>query len=184
MQPKTDKKLFTVDELSRMEEVGLFENERVELINGEVFLMPDGSRHQSRVDRANALFTRVLGSRVIARIQGPLFLDKYNSPKPDVMLVKFRPDFYEHRYPAPEDVLLLIEIADSSIDRDREVKLALYAIAGIQEYWIEDVQRDELLVFRDPIDDSYQTMLTFHRDQTVAPLAFPDIQFSVGDLLG
>src|SRR6266581_4557715 len=131
MQPRTDKKLFTVDELSRMEEAGLFQDERVELINGEIFLMPTGSRHQARVDRITALITRAVGSRAIARIQGPLFVDRYNLPEPDVMLIKPRPDFYEHKHPGPEDVLLLIEIADSSLERDRETKLALYAMAGI-----------------------------------------------------
>src|SRR6186997_217043 len=95
MEFSTDKKLFTVDELSRMEEAGLFQDERVELIHGELFLMPTGSRHQARVDRATALVTAAIGSRAIARIQGPLFVDKYNLPEPDLMLVKARADFYE-----------------------------------------------------------------------------------------
>jgi Uma2 family endonuclease len=184
MQPSADKKLFTVDELYRMEEAGLFQDESVELIQGEIFLMPKGSRHQARVDRLNALFTAAAASRAITRIQGPLFIDKYNLPEPDLMLLKLRTDFYEHKHPAPDDVLLLIEVAESSLERDREVKSALYSIAGIQEYWIEDVQADVLLVFRDPSKDVYQTVLVFNRGQMVAPLALSEVQLSVGAMLG
>jgi len=100
------------------------------------------------------------------------------------MLIKPRSDFYEQKHPSSEDVILLVEISDSSLERDREVKLALYAIAGIQEYWIEDVQADVLLVFRNPARDHYLTALTFHRGERVAPVALPDIQFGVSDMLG
>src|SRR5262245_50137544 len=124
MQPGTHKKLFTVDELYRMEEAGLFQSERVELVKGEIFLMPPGSRHQARVDRVNSLMTRLVGPRAIVRIQGPLFVDQYSLPQPDVTLIKPRADFYEHKHPQPDDVLLIIEIADSSLEYDREVKLA------------------------------------------------------------
>jgi Uma2 family endonuclease len=184
MQPSADKKLFTVRELSRMEEAGLFQDERVELIHGEIFLMPTGSRHQARVDRLTALLGSNVSGRAIVRIQGPLFLDNYNLPEPDAMLIKSRPDFYEHKHPGPEDVLLIMEIADSSLERDREVKLALYAIAGIRECWIEDIQADTLLVFRDPMEDHYHTILKFQRGQTLAPLALPEVQFSVDGILG
>jgi Uma2 family endonuclease len=168
MQPSADKKLFTVDELYRMEEAGLFQDERVELLHGEIFLMPSGSRHQARVDRLNVLLVSTIGTRAIVRIQGPLFVDNYNLPEPDAMLIKSRPDFYEHKHPGPEDVLLIIEIANLSLERGREVKLALYAIAGIREYWIEDIQADNLLVFRDPIEDHYNTIRKFQRGQTLA----------------
>lgn len=184
MQSSMDKKLFTVDELLRMDEAGLFSNERVELIHGEILLMPKGNRHQARVDRITALFARKLGDRVIVRIQGPLLVDNYNLPEPDAMLVKPRVDFYESGHPRPEDILLLMEVADSSIQRDLEVKLALYAISGIREYWIEDVVKDALLVFRDPAGDQYKTCLTLHRGDSVCPLSFPDIQFKVDEILG
>lgn len=180
----SDKKLFTVYELYRMEQAGLFRDERVELIHGEILLMPKGSRHQARVDRLNALLAARVGSRAIARIQGPLFVDNYNLPEPDAMLIKPRSDFYEQKHPGAEDVILLVEISDSSLERDREVKLALYAIAGIQEYWIEDVQADVLFVFRNPAGDHYKTALTFHHGEAVAPVALPDIKFGVSDILG
>jgi Uma2 family endonuclease len=167
-----------------MEEAGLFQDERVELIHGEIFLMPTGSRHQARVDRLNALFTSMMATRAIVRVQGPLLVDDYNLPEPDVMLMKPRSDFYEHQHPRPSDVILVVEIADTSMERDREVKLALYAIAGIQEYWIEDIQAEQLLVFRNPAKDHYETALTFHRGQTVALSTMPDVQVNVADVLG
>jgi Uma2 family endonuclease len=184
MQSSMDKKLFTVSELLRMDEAGLFRDERVELIHGEILLMPKGSRHQARVDRITALFARTLSDRAIFRVQGPLLVDNYNLPEPDAMLMKPRTDFYESQHPRPEDVLLLVEVADSSIQRDREVKLALYAIAGIREYWIEDVLKDALLIFREPAGDKYEACLTLHRGDTASPLCFPDIQFKVDEILG
>ena len=184
MQTRSDKKLFTVAELIRMEEAGLFQNERVELIHGEIFLMSTGSRHQARVDRLNALLTRAIGGRAIARIQGPLLVGEYCMPEPDAMLIQPRADYYELHHPTPVDVMLLIEIADSSLERDLEVKLALYAISGIQEYWIEDVQQDALLVFRDPVEDRYETCLTLRRAEAIVPRSFPDVQFSIDEILG
>ena len=100
------------------------------------------------------------------------------------MLIKSRSDFYEHEHPGSTDVILLVEIADSSVERDREVKLALYAIAGVREYWIEDIRANELLVFRNPLNDHYETVLTFRSGQTISPTALPEIQFSVADILG
>jgi Uma2 family endonuclease len=182
--PASGKKLFTVDELLRMEEAGLFQDQRVELLHGEIFLMAPGSRHQARVDRLTAIVTSVIGSRAITRVQGPVLIDKFNLPEPDLMLIKSRSDFYEHAHPTPQDVLLLVEIADSSMERDREVKLALYAIAGIQEYWIENVAENLLLVYRDPAGDHYQSSFTLNRKETVTPLAFPDVHFSVEQILG
>ncbi len=173
-----------MDELYRMDEAGLFPDRKVELLHGEIFLMPQGSRHQSRVDRLNVLLTSAFNGKAIARIQGSLFIDEYNLPEPDAMLIRLRSDYYEAGHPRPADVFLLVEISDSSLDRDLEVKLALYAISGIREYWIEDVQENALLVFRDPVEDDYKTRLTLHRGKTVSPLAFPDIHFKVEEILG
>ena len=184
MQSRMDKKLFTVEELHRMEDAGLFQDERVELVNGEILLMPTGSRHQARVDRLTALFTRSLGGRVIARIQGPLLVDHYNLPEPDVMLLKLRGDYYEEKHPGSADVLLLIEVVDSALERDLEVKLAVYAISGIQEYWIENVHQDVVLVFRDPSGDAYRDCRTLHRGETISPAAFPEFTITIEEILG
>jgi Uma2 family endonuclease len=184
METKISKRFFTVDELYRMEGAGLFKNQNVELIGGEIFLMPKANRHQSRVDRANDVFMHAFGKTVLLRVQGPLLIDDYNLPEPDIQVVRRRADYYDSAHPTPKDVFLLLEIADSSMTHDRDVKLALYAISGVTEYWIEDIQRDVILVFRDRSGDTYKTRLTFCRGDSVSTLAFPDIQFKVDDILG
>jgi Uma2 family endonuclease len=184
MQSETTKKLFTVEELYRMDQAGFFKDQHVELIHGEVFLMAKGNRHQSCVDRANDVFREAFGRKVLLRVQGPLLIDEYNLPEPDVLLLRRRDDYYEPAHPGPKDVLLVVEISDASLSHDRETKLTLYAIAGVAEYWIEDIQRGEILVFREPSDDAYRTQQTFHRGESLSTLAFPDIFLKVDDLLG
>jgi len=184
MESRTEKRLFTVDELYQMDQAGLFRNQNVELIRGEIFLMAKGNRHQSRVDRANDLFMNALGKVALVRVQGPLFIDNYNLPEPDIQLVRRRPDYYDSEHPSPKDVFLVLEISDSSLTRDREVKLALYAISGVTEYWIEDIQQHAILVFRNPSGDTYNTQLTYHRGDWLSTLAFPDIRLKVEDILG
>jgi Uma2 family endonuclease len=186
MQTDVAKKLFTVDEYYRMAEVGILApDDRVELIEGEIIQMsPIGVKHASDVDRATAVFYSKLGKRVIARVQGPVRLDDYSEPQPDISLLKPREDFYRSRQPAPEDVLLEVEVSDTTIRYDSGRKLGVYAKAGIQEYWIEDLNRDVLLVFRDPEGRRYKTQLTLARGESISPLAFPDVVFAVEELLG
>jgi Uma2 family endonuclease len=180
----TSRKLFKVDDLYRMDEAGIFSNERVELVNGEIFLMPIGSRHSARVERARDLFARCFSGRAAVRSQNPVWIDDYNLPQPDLVVAKLREDYYEAQHPRVEDTFLLLEISDSSIEYDREVKLAVYAISGIREYWIEDISNDLLIVFCDPEGDRYRTCLSFRRGDVCASLAFPDIQIRIEDLLG
>jgi Uma2 family endonuclease len=167
-----------------MDKAGIFTNQRVELIHGEVFLMTIGRRHAARVERARDVFNRSLSGKAAVRAQNPISIDEYNFPEPDLVLAKFREDYYESQHPRREDIFLLMEVAERSIEHDREVKLALYAICRFPEYWIEDISNDALLVFRDPKDDGYTTSLTLRRGDTVSPLAFPEISFRVEDFLG
>ena len=146
--------------------------------------MSIGSRHAGRVERARDLFNRSLPGLAAVRSQNPIRIDDYNLPQPDVIVAKLRRDYYESAHPRTEDIFLLLEVSESSTEHDREIKLALYAISGIREYWIEDITQDELLVFRDPAGDRYSTCLTLHRGDTISPLAFPDIAIKVEDLLG
>lgn len=180
------KKLFTVDDLYRMDKAGIFKNERVELINGEIILMSDGSEHAARVERARDLFNHCFLGRAALRSQNPICIDDYNFPRPDLCVAKHRQDYYKSQHPRVEDVFFLLEVSDSSADYeyDREVMLAVYAISGIREYWIEDISNEILLVFRDPDGDRYAACLTLGRSDTVSPLAFPDIHIKVEDLLG
>jgi Uma2 family endonuclease len=184
MESKTEKRLFTVDELYRMDEVGLFRNQTIELVYGEIFLMSKGRRHQSRVDRATDVLMDAFGRVALLRVQGPLLIDSYNLPEPDIQLVRRRSDYYDSEHPGPKDIFLLLEISDSSLAHDRDVKLALYAISGVSEYWIEDIQQDAILVFRDPSGDTYKTQLTFRRGESLSALAFAGIQLRVEDFLG
>jgi Uma2 family endonuclease len=119
-------------------------------------------------------------------IQGPVRLDNRNEPQPDVAVFKPRDDFYAGKPggPTPDDVLLLIEVADSSLAYDRNRKRLRYAKSGLPDYWILDLTRERLLVFRDAAEGDYTTKLTIERGQSIAPSAFPDLPIAVDDLLG
>ena len=142
------KRLFTVDEYYRMGEAGILtEKDRVELVNGEIIVKsPIGPKHQANVDRVNDAFTSLLRGKAIIRIQGPVRIDNYNEPQPDISVLKFRTDFYSTKHPGPADILLAIEVSDTTIRCDREIKPALYAISRIPECWIEDLNQDVILV--------------------------------------
>jgi Uma2 family endonuclease len=180
------KKLFTVEEYYRMAEAGILSpRDRVELIRGEIIEMsPIGRRHAAAVDRATDLFTAFLRGRANVRVQNPVRMDDYNEPQPDISLLHLRSDYYASGHPTPGSTYLVLEVSDASLQYDRETKLAVYAISGIPEVWIENLRDDVLLVYRDPSSDSYRTSLSLRRGDTVSPLAFPDLTFAVSDILG
>jgi Uma2 family endonuclease len=186
MQTEATKKLFTVDEYYRMAETGILaEDIRTELINGEVIEMsPMGARHASGVTRITDLLVPVFKGKALLRGQLPLRLNEFNEPQPDAAFVKVRQDYYRGRHPGPDDTLLAIEVSDTSLEYDRDVKSEVYAAVRILEFWIVDLAGDVLLVFRDPSKGKYQTCLTFHRGDSITPLAFPEISIQVSDLLG
>jgi Uma2 family endonuclease len=186
METEVTKKLFTVDEYHRMGEAGIFtEADRVELIAGEIVQMsPIGNRHAACVDRACYFLTSVLKDKALVSIQNPVRLDNYSEPQPDVIVLKPREDFYARTGRAPEDVLLIIEVSDTTLRYDSYVKVPLYAASGIQEVWVEDLQNDVILVYRDPSGGVYRTTLTRRPDKTITCLAFPDLTLPVNDLLG
>jgi Uma2 family endonuclease len=108
----------------------------------------------------------------------------YTEPQPDIVLLKPRKDYYEGKKMSWEDALLVIEVADTTMRRDRNLKLPLYAKAGVPELWIEDLRRNTIFVYRDPLSEAYSTALTLRRGAAIAPLAFPEIVFKVEDLIG
>ena len=132
---------FTVDEYYKLAEAGvLTEDSRVELIEGEILMMtPIGRRHAACVDRLTNLLASLVGDRAIVRVQNPILLADDTEPEPDVSLLHPRPDFYAEREPGPGEVFLVIEVADSSLAYDREVKLPLYGRSGVPEVWIVDL---------------------------------------------
>ena len=177
---------FTVAEYERMGRAGiLHEDDRVELIEGEVLQMaPIGDRHAGRTNRLNGVFGRIFGDAAVLAIQNPIELGPFSAPQPDVVLLRPRPDYYESDTPQPADVLLLVEVADTSLEYDRDVKGPLYARAGIPEYWLVELDGDRLLVYREPSPDGYRLVRTLRRGESVAPLALPDRQIPVSDILG
>jgi Uma2 family endonuclease len=178
---------FTVEEYHRMGDAGILpEDSRIELITGDVVVRePIGSRHAGTVNRLTRLWTSRLGERAVVQIQNPIELPKEDSePQPDVTLLRPRPDFYATAHPLADDVLLLIEVADSTLAVDRRVRMPLYARAAIREAWILDLTADRVEVYRAPTADRYQQVVQFERGQRLSPEAFPDLTIHVADLLG
>jgi Uma2 family endonuclease len=186
MEAEVTKKLFTVDEYYRMGEAGIFDPEaRLELIEGEIIEMsPPGIRHMSCVNRANALFAARLPGQAMVSVQNPLRLSRYTEPQPDIVLAKPRKNFYSDKRVSWEDSLLVVEISDSTLSYDRNRKVPLYAAAGVPELWIENLRNDVLIVFRNPAGKEYSTSLSLGRGESLSVIAFPDITFTVDELLG
>lgn len=162
-------KRFTVEEFHIMFEAGIFGNTdhaRVELIGGEVYEMaPVGSNHAACVKRLNALFKRIGGEFVIG-VQDPIRLEDSSEPEPDISLLKPRDDFYATAHPRPEDVLLAIEVSDTTLAFDVNVKLPAYARAGISEVWIVDLNSDIINVHTNPKPDGYRNTLRARKNET------------------
>src|ERR1051326_5583717 len=163
------RKRFTVDEYYRMAEVGILDpDDRLELIEGEIIQMsPIGDRHAGCVNRANDLFTNLFRGRAVVTVQNPVRLNKFNEPQPDLTLCKWRADFYSSHHPRPDEILLAVEVADTTLRKDLKLKLPIYARLGIAELWIEDLPHNRILVFRDPEGAQYQTLLTVSLDDTL-----------------
>ena len=177
---------FTVDEYHQMARAGILnEDDRVELIRGEiVHKMVIGSRHAACVARLNELLVARLRGRAILWPQNPLTILPDSEPEPDIILLRHRADFYAAELPGPDDVALLVEVADTSLRYDRRVKGLLYAEAGIREYWIVDLAGDAVEVFREPGPHGFQRTDRVGRGGTLTPLAFPDTPLAAADVLG
>ena len=177
---------FTADEYQRMGEAGILSREdRVELIDGEVVAMsPIGPPHCALVDRANRTFVLKAGDHAIVRTQGAVRLDLFNEPQPDVVLLRPRTDYYASTQPGPADILLVLEVADSSLDYDRSVKMRLYARLGVPEFWLVDVNARLLTRFSDPGPDEYRTQQADGRGRLVTPALLPACVVATDDLLG
>jgi Uma2 family endonuclease len=125
----------------------------------------------------------LLGETAIVRVQSSVRLDRYNEPEPDLVLLRPQADFYASRLPGASDILLIIELAESSLDYDREVKAPLYAGAGVAEYWIADLNSSQLLCYSDPAEGAYRTLRHRGRGEAVTPGQIPEYSIAIGDLL-
>ena len=177
---------FTRAEYHRMAEAGiLHEDSPVELIEGEILEMsPIGRKHKSAVDRLAAIFFEKLGRRAIVRVQSSIVLDERSEPEPDIALLHPRQDFYADADESPADVLLVVEVADSSEGYDRQIKAPLYARHGIPELWIANLNRDQVAVYRDPTPDGYATTRVARRGESISSLVFPELTVIVDEILG
>lgn len=186
MSVQVERWVFTADEYHRMSEAGILtEDDRVELIDGEILRMsPIGSRHIGCVNRLNALFSDRVGKLAIVSIQNLIHIDDYSEPEPDVALLKPRADFYSQSLATAEEVLLIIEVADTSVEYDRYVKLPVYARAGIPEVWIVDVPGAGVEINTEPLNGVYQQSRRAIRGEMLTPLSFPSIKVSVEDIVG
>ena len=186
MSVQTKRRLFTVQEYHLMSEVGVFaEDDRLELIEGEIIQMAAiGTRHATCVRRLIGQFRQIPEEIAILDVQNPIQLTERTEPQPDVVLLQPRADYYATAHPIPAEVLLLVEVSDSTVDFDRDVKVPNYARSGIQEVWLWDLEVNCLEVYRDAIANSYTSIQKFERGQQVSPLAFPEFAVSIDLILG
>lgn len=157
------KRLINVDEYYKMAEVGILKpDDRLELINGEIFKMsPIGNKHAAIVDRLARILNNQFQSKAVIRVQNPVRFDLNNEPEPDISILKYKADDYISGYPIPVDVLAIIEVAGSSIKFDKEVKAPLYALHSIPEYWILDLESNRIEVLSNPNDGTYTNIQTY-----------------------
>lgn len=167
--------LITVEAYHKMGEAGIFSpEERVELIEGEVIDMaPIGSEHAGTVKKLNELFAYALHGKAIVAVQGPVALGHLSEPEPDLAVLQMREDYYRLQHPGPEDILLLIEVADTTARYDREVKVPLYARHGIPEVWLIDLKEGRLEVYSGSERGEYRHV-DYYRSGQVSPKAFPE----------
>jgi len=185
MSVQVAKWAFTSDEYHRMLRAGILsEDDRVELIEGDIVKMsPIGSRHAACVKHLNSILSRRL-DQVIISIQDPIVLNDYSEPQPDVAILKPRDDYYAGSLPTADDVLLIIEVADTSLEYDRNVKLPLYAKSGIPEVWIAALPEDLVEAHSDPVSGTYQKVRYLHRGESISPANLPATVLTIDEILG
>lgn len=167
----------SVDDYYRMAATGELSPEaRVELLDGSIIDMaPIGSFHGGMTNYLTNLFAKACHDRWVLSVQNPVRLDAYSEPQPDLMLLHPAADFYQGRHPGPSEVFLLVEVADSSLTKDRELKLPAYARAGIPEVWIVNLADLALEIYREPHFTGYGVKTILHPGEQARPLAFPEV---------
>ncbi len=183
--PLAELRRISVQDYHRMAEVEILKpDDAVELLAGQIFYkMPKGTAHSAAVKRIEKLLERRLGESVLVRLQDPVRLDDFSEPEPDIALVHFDPNFYEDHHPTSSETYLIIEVADTTLNRDLGMKATLYAQAGITDYWVLDISHQQLHIFREPRPDGYQSQLILREQGQIALLAFPDFAIAVRDML-
>jgi Uma2 family endonuclease len=185
MSANPTKKLFNVYEYHQMEDAGILsERERLELIYGEILIKAvAGPPHNASVARVNREMGRIVGDRAIVFIQSSVRLNDWNEPEPDVVLLHPKEDFYASKHPGPDDIFLVVEVADSSLKFDLGTKARLYAETGVVEYWIVDIPNDCLFAYSDIHEGTYRTIRQLRRGDTIAPILLPECTIAIDSLL-
>jgi len=169
---------------SMIEKGILNENDNVELLNGRIIeKMPKGTKHTSVTRFITRFFYRVFDENVVIQVQDPIRLDDFSEPEPDIVLARMEENDYKKRHPAPEDILLIIEVSDSTIYFDRNDKALAYANAGIKQYLIVNVENNTIEDYRKPDADGYQSKETYYAGEKFSLMAFPEIEINVEDFL-
>ena len=175
---------WIIDRYHQAVEAGVFDDASVELLNGELIKMPsEGVPHASLSSNAGDYLREVLGRRAKVREGHPVTLSNDSEPEPDLAIVAPDPDLYRLHHPYPENIFWLIEYAESSLQKDLIIKTKIYASANIIEYWVVNLKTRELMIFRDPVPGAYRSQATLTRGP-ISPVAFPDVQIDVLELIG
>lgn len=175
---------ITTDRYQKMVATGVLTKfDRIELIEGEMLDMaPIGTKHSAIKAKLHELFVLAISRSATIVGGGPVNLGEFSEPQPDLMLLKRRADFYSGKIPEAADVLLLIEVSDSSLAFDQSVKLSLYARYGISEYWVVDVEGRRIVTYREPTAKGYGRKVEFTAPNSVTPHAFPGLKIHIGEI--
>lgn len=175
---------YSVDDYYRMAETGILRSgDRVELIEGEIIDMaPIGSQHAAAVKRIARTFHQAVGNHAVISVQDPIRLDRYSEPQPDIALLRLRDDFYADVHPMPADVFLVVEVAASTLDYDRNTKLPLYAQHGIPEVWLVDLGNRQFSIYRTPLAGSFASTQVLASLQHIRVSGLEDIEIDLSDL--
>lgn len=176
---------ISVDDYYRMGEVGILRKDnRLELIKGDIIDMaPIGSAHAGTVKRLAKLLMDAVGNSSIVSVQDPVRLDAYSEPQPDIALLRLREDYYREAHPRSGDLLLIVEVTETSLSYDQGIKVPLYAQHGIPEVWVFDVGSNHLHICRQPEQDSYQVVETLSQAKIICPMQLPKVAVNLAGLL-
>jgi Uma2 family endonuclease len=180
------RKIFTVQDYHKMIDAGVFAgNSNYELIEGEIVKkVTQGDLHIGSINRLTRIFSRSCGDDVILSVQNAVIINNISEPEPDVALLKFRKDFYASGKATAADVLLLIEVSDTTVKYDRDVKIPLYARAGVSEVWLVNLPRQILEVYTQPVKGKYKLVKKIGKKETVSPALLSEIKIKVAEILG
>jgi Uma2 family endonuclease len=186
MHVDVSRRPFTVEEYHRMAAAGILgEDDRVELLEGEIVQMePIGSRHAGCVNRITRIFVERAGGRAVVTVQNPITLGLHSEPQPDLVLARPRADDYANAHPGPGDILLIVEVAETSARYDREVRLPVYARFGLPEAWLVNLTNDRIEVYREPGPDGYGSVRHQRRGADLEVLAIAGLTSGVDEILG